>query len=301
MQEPSYIHEVKEVIVDMLDRLQIPFKTTDYDQDFHAACYKAAKERGIPLEGKCHMGRHTPIGIVMSTTAFAHLPSYETRIWIALYTAAFLAVEDICGHDADLLKGFYRRFSKGVKHGHPILDYYDLILREIPNHFEPFVADIMLQSCMDFIVAVVIECEMEKKPISASAKTFPGFLRILSGHAKMYAILVYPSEIPLQSYVEAIPALMNYLDYVNDVLSFYKEETGQESVNLVSNIARCNGQTKLQVLKQLADESAEAHRETLAVLSQHPDALEAYRRFSAGYVHFHIASARYMLADLWSM
>jgi len=87
----------------------------------------------------------------------------------------------------------------------------------------------------------------------------------------------------------------------SDIFSFYKEELANESINFISNIALCNGWTKLQALKNLADESVEAHHEVLAVLSQDRNALEAYKSFYKGYVYFHTSSARYKISQLWSL
>lgn len=90
------------------------------------------------------------------------------------------------------------------------------------------------------------------------------------------------------------------LIFASDVFSFYKGELLNESVKCISDIARCNGQTKSQALQQLIVESAKAHKEALTVLSEHPDALQAFQHFSKGLVLFYISSPRYKVADLWS-
>ncbi|SRR6266550_8989900 len=95
---------------------------------------------------------------------------------------------------------------------------------------------------------------------------------------------------------------MTYVKLIvaSEIFSFYRRELLHESGYCISNIARCSGQTKSQVLQQLLDKSVEAHQEVLAVLSTSPDALEAFRNFSKGLVHFHISSPRFKMADLWS-
>lgn len=45
------------------------------------------------------------------------------------------------------------------------MDTYDLILRELPDHFDTVVADMMLQSNMDFVVANVLEYEMQRREV----------------------------------------------------------------------------------------------------------------------------------------
>ena len=87
----------------------------------------------------------------------------------------------------------------------------------------------------------------------------------------------------------------------SDIFSFYKEELDNESVNCISNIALCNGWTKLQTLKNIGDETVEAQNEVLAVLSRDPNALEAYKSFCKGYVYFHTSTPRYKIGHLWSL
>ncbi|KAF8638694.1 hypothetical protein AX17_002016 [Amanita inopinata Kibby_2008] len=295
-----YVQKIKNVLQELMGQLNIPYHIPSFDHALHAACRRAAKDRGICLEGPVTIASYIPLGVVLASTAYAHLTDHETRVYIALYTSALVAVEDVCSHDFDLLKAFCHRFIRGRPHGHPILDCYDLILRELPDYFDLVVADMMLQSNMDFVVALVLEYEMQYKPMSPSARGFPVFLRNLSGAAKIYSMLAFPREIPLRSYVEVIPAEMTFVNFINDIFSFYKEELVHESVNCISNIARCSGRSKLQVLRDLADESVEAHKEILAVLSQSPEALKAFQHFCTGYVYFHTSSPRYKVSDLWS-
>ena len=53
------------------------------------------------------------------------------------------------------------------------MDTYDLILRELPDHFDTVVADMMLQSNMDFVVANVLEYEMQRREVCVCEVSFP--------------------------------------------------------------------------------------------------------------------------------
>lgn len=116
------------------------------------------------MDRDANIGPYIPLGVVLAETAYAHLPS-DSRIYIALFSAAVAAVEDLCRGEYELLKGFCLRYWRGLKHGHPILDDYDLILRELPQRFEFVVADMMLQSNMDFVTSLVLEYDMQDRPV----------------------------------------------------------------------------------------------------------------------------------------
>ncbi|KAK2462615.1 hypothetical protein APHAL10511_005348 [Amanita phalloides] len=302
--QKSYALQIQHILSTLLDQLQIPYTSPPYDHPLHDACIHGALSRGISLSGPVHIGPYLPVGVSISSNGYSHLPDPNTRVYIALYTAALVAVEDVCGNNIDLLRAFCHQFLTSAPHHHPIMDTYDLLLRELPTHFDPVPADMMLQSNIDFIVANVLEYEMQHRLVSPCATGFPVFLRNLSGAAKIYSLLAYPRNIPVRSYIQAIPASMTYVNFINDIFSFYKEELAHESVNCISNLARCTHRPKLAVLQHLADQSVHAHHEILAVLGDDPAdprVLTAYLAFCRGYVYFHTSSKRYRVPDLWQL
>ncbi|KAK2462611.1 hypothetical protein APHAL10511_005344 [Amanita phalloides] len=293
--------QIQNILETTLEKIQIPLAPKEYDQEFHNACLRGAEERGICLQGPVHIGLRLPAGVVMGSIAYGHLPDLSTRIFIALYTAGLLALEDVCGDDPSLLSTFCDRFFKSIPHGHPVVDAWDILTKELPLHFDRVQADIMRLSSMDFVLANFIEFELQHKTNSSHAQQFPVFLRNITGLAKPFAIFIFPRTIPFTSYVETVPAAMNFINFINDIFSFYKEELANETVNCISNIARCNGQTRLEACQYLADESVKAHKEILAVLDGKPEALAAYQTFATGYVDFHTLTKRYKIEELWQM
>ncbi|KAK2465869.1 hypothetical protein APHAL10511_001510 [Amanita phalloides] len=293
--------QIHNTLETLLGQLQVPFAIRDYDQELHNACLLGAQERGISLQGPAHIGIRLPVGVVMASIAYGHLPDPLTRVYIALYTAGLTSLEDLCGNDTKLLGAFCQRFFKSITHSHSVMDACDLLLRELPLHFDPVAADMMLLSSMDSIVANILEYEIQRNPISPSAQQFPFFLRNLTSLARPHSLFAFPKSIPFTSYIEAIPAMVNYISFINDTFSFYKEELANENVNCISNIARCTGRTKLDLLQHLADESVKAHKEILAVLKDRPEALAVYQVFATGTIHYHTSTKRYRLTELWTM
>jgi hypothetical protein len=117
----AHEHEIKDILEKLPGKLQIPYYQSKFDHVFHQRCICAANDRGFSLGGGVHFGPYIPLGAIMASTAYANI-CQETRIYIALYTAALVAVEDVCCNDYELLKGVCHRFLKGTSHGHPILD-----------------------------------------------------------------------------------------------------------------------------------------------------------------------------------
>jgi len=297
--ENTHACEIKYICENFLRRVEIPIQFVESDPIFYADCCREARSRGIDLDGATSILPYLDVGCDIAATAYAHL-SYEVRVYIALYTAAAVGAEDACNNDVDLLKNFSLSLIKGKNHGNLILDTYDLLLRELAERFEPFAAEAMFQSALDFCVGLVLEYEVNKKPaLARPAKEFPNFLRDLTGISRLYAIMIFIDGMPLRSWIEAVPALISYIQAINDIFSFYKEELANESNNFVSNKARSSGKPKIEALRSLTEHTVETYEEIVAVLSHNPAVLEAFKRFSNGYVDFHFGCKRYQLAKLW--
>lgn len=84
----------------------------------------------------------------------------------------------------------------------------------------------------------------------------------------------------------------------SDLLSFFKEELAGETINYVSISANASGISKVQVLKELADETVQFYQRGSRLFQSAPEAWKAFRGFTAGYVGFHALSIRYKLGQL---
>jgi len=78
----------------------------------------------------------------------------------------------------------------------------------------------------------------------------------------------------------------------------YKEEIAGEEGNFISLLAARKMISKTKAHRQVTDETLESDRVILELLGGNNEALEAYKRFRAGYVAFHTCSARYRLREL---
>lgn len=227
-----YTQEVKGICESLLDRIQTPFQIRPVDPPFKADCFQAARDRGVPLDGCYNIEPYLNAGIAIAALAYAHL-EYELRMYVALYTGIAIAVDDACKNDIDMLKNFTDRFYRGVAHGHPIMDSYDSIVREmvVPGRFDPFTSGTILQAALDYIIGMVFEYEIQDSLVRVvqtilrffltggqdspkPAKEFATFVRDLTGIGRMYAVLMFPRGLPLRSWMEVIPAAMRYIHII---------------------------------------------------------------------------------------
>ena len=85
----------------------------------------------------------------------------------------------------------------------------------------------------------------------------------------------------------------------SDIISFYKEELEGESLNRISLLASCKKCSKIDILRSIASETVESHRNALEILQSHEGAADVYKCYSQGMLDFHTSlHDRYRLGEL---
>jgi hypothetical protein len=291
--------DIREAITDLLVRCNLSFAAIPYDREFHNACCDVARSKGYAIDAPS-LQPFIPGGVVIATTTYAHLENKSTQIIIALYTAFLIYIDDVHQNDVGGIYGFNERFVLCQPQDDPVLESLASLLRELPKHFGRVSSNMMISSTLNFVTSLILDYETKDMPASPDAGNYAAFSRVMCGASETYAMFVFPTQIPLPVYIQAFPEVMNFLNKTNDVLSFYKEELAGETINHISNMARCRGVSKIEVLRLLCDEVVTCHLQSLNILSPHHEAHAVYSKFSQGYIDFHTSLTRYRLDELFS-
>ncbi|KAF4576377.1 terpene cyclase [Pleurotus pulmonarius] len=295
------LDHVRQCVNRFLTECKIPYIVKPFDQEFHEECCAEAARRGCPMEDAPGIRSISPklvSGVGMAVYTFGHLHDRPTQIYIALYTGLLMYVEDYMQHDVENVSTFNQKYIRGEPQGHPVLDALAALLDELPQRFEPIVANIILTSALNYITAVWLEHQTETLELSPHATSFAGFSRWISGSSEAFVLFVFASRLPLLVYIQAIPDMMTFLNYSNDMLSFYKEELAGETANHVSIVARCEGKTKEEVLQRITEDTIACHSRLRNILINHKEASEILDQLFEGYVSFHASLGRYRLEEL---
>lgn len=292
------IESLQATISSLLERCAIPYGTTLFDHALYQECFEEATRRGYPVEGigKCLSG-----GVVLVSTTYRHITDIRVRVFIALITSYAIYLDDIVDDREVLTTGidlFNERFMRCSPQEDHVLDAFADLLRETPKYFQRITSNIIVTSMLNAVTAFLLEQETKGMTLSRDAHGFPTFCRIMSGAADSYALFAFPPDLAVKHYIQSLPEMTVFVNNMNDILSFYKEELSGESVNRVSLLATCQGTSKYHVLSQLADATVDAHQTILKVLESNEVALTAYKNFSSGFVYFHTTLKRYRLSDL---
>ncbi|PYI03547.1 terpenoid synthase [Aspergillus sclerotiicarbonarius CBS 121057] len=140
--------------------------------------------------------------------------------------------------------------------------------------------------------------------LSRDASDYLVFFRAKTGVAEPFAFFCFPEDTnpedqDLAKYISAIPSIMLFLGYVNDLLSFYKEELKEgDSPGFIQSYAKVHGSNSLQALRQLRHNTIEEVRKIRSILSDDDFMAQRINQFIHGYILYHLCAGRYRLAEL---
>ncbi|KAF8878461.1 isoprenoid synthase domain-containing protein [Infundibulicybe gibba] len=295
------VDAIRGILVQFLRELDMPFPNPQYDHQFAQAACNEALRLGFPSTHlySPEFQRAFQLGVAMCVTLYPHL-SISRRYYICVYTACVAYLDNLGLEGATVVGEFNMLFLRNKKHMHPILDGFAILLRATHEHFSENTASMIITSTLDYISSLIIEYDQQDMMVHTAATNYPGYLRYLTGIGRSFALFFFPPHIPLRTYVQIIPDMMRYIDDVNDIFSFYKEELAGETSNKVCLVARVRGCTKLEAMEHLAQVSIDGARRMAVVLEFHPEACALARKYLVqGYVGFHALSReRYKLDDL---
>ncbi|KAJ5827276.1 Trichodiene synthase [Penicillium robsamsonii] len=240
----------------------------------------------------------------IATTAFQMTP-FDIQCTVAIFTTYCLIIDD-SAHGLEF-KQHLKRFSICLltrqPQESPVLESMGEFLSSFHSIFGQFSGDMIIKDTLQFISACYAEAESENLQFPAEAHLFPSYLRLKVGVAEAYSFMLFPiaqfSEAECLRYcLPLIPYLIWVFNWINDIMSFYKELVETDHFNFVANSARCKGQTQIEFLRKLCDDTSDVIRTLRTLGKTHPRLSKAVEAFVSGYVTYHLTQTRYRLEDL---
>ncbi|KAK0234405.1 isoprenoid synthase domain-containing protein [Armillaria nabsnona] len=260
-------------------------------------CIKEGERRGYALDV---LRPSLPVGLNLVAAAFRHIANVKVKVYIVFFTAFMTYLDDAYPDDPDALVGvpnFTKHFASSEKQPTKMLDDVANLLAEASQLFGPVSADFIVHAALKFITTLILEIQSKNEP-GQKVDRYALYLRELSGIGEAYAMFIFPAELPYDVYVQALPLIRDFINFGNDITSFYKEECEGETHNLVSFLAEARGEPKSKALYYVVEMCMEAYERTLIILLPHKEAQEMYKDFVKGFLVFHLGAKRYRLGEL---
>lgn len=234
--------------------------------------------------------------------------------YIALYTTFLLYVDDRAERDLENVLPDLKRVSSAAYSGLRDLKcddsvinlWSELVATETGKLYGPYATGVITKGFVDYILGNIVETSF------AAALNLPAkfgqraskFVRDKTGAGEAYAHFIFPEHLAeeskhLPTYVPFIACILDVIDDVNDVLSFFKESVvGNEMNTNIMNRARTSSCGPHDVLKQIGEEVAETISVVSAGLAGKGIAETLWKDFINGYIMWHICDDRYRLKEI---
>ncbi|PCH34384.1 terpenoid synthase [Wolfiporia cocos MD-104 SS10] len=279
------------IINEFLSRMKYSYPDRPRDYELEAR----VKDITRSWKDEAALRRHIITGISITETSYSHLPAVDAKVAIAVLTGIVTSIDD---PTASAATNFSQRLCNGsIREDPGILGHLAKILANMWDLYPRYSAGLILTSTLDLLNGEMLG----EDACGGLARTIPfvEYHRGLTGMPGAYACFIwektrFPDE---RVYAQAIPTATVYINFANDILSFYKEALAGETTTYIYNRARVAGKAQLETLREVVDETVAAYEKTCAILGE-GDAKDAWVSFAEGYIQFHLLSPRYRLQEL---
>jgi len=241
--------------------------------------------------------RYTQTGLDIVATAFRHTPP-DAQVLSAICTMCTAAFDDgVVSMEASLQ--FTQRFIDRVPQLHPLLDLYVDTMVKMREPYKGYSASAMVANCLDFGNAEMFTRQAGALELGPDSGSYIEYMRMKEGFSDCYACFIWPHATCPDSkrFIQAIYGAANFINVVNDMFSFYKEEKAGETWTYVHNFAKVHGMTVPEALENVKQQAIDVVKRIRNVLGEGPER-DAWESFAAGYTQFHLMTARYQLVEI---
>lgn len=299
MSPSEIIHASRRSIRDFLARTGFSETQTDFIRDLELET--RLEDITKHWEDRDKLQEKIRTGIIMGSTAYRHT-TIDTRVAIALLTTFCTAIDDpvtlaLWGEDAALQ--FHRMLCQGtVQQTSSMFAELSNLLSRMWEYFPRFAASAILSSTLAFLNMTLLQMEAKDVVLRPDALPFVEYRRVQDGLPEVFAVFIWEKEkFPdVQTYIQAIPIIGDYLNHTNDILSFYREELVGETGNYIHDRAAVTGKSLADTLHEVVEETVNAAERVRRMLGE--EARDAWDQFTKGYIVFHTSNPRYRLLEL---
>ncbi|KAH6622421.1 trichodiene synthase [Boeremia exigua] len=276
--------------------------------NLHYAYAKAARHFAQPKQQqliKAHPKRlQASLQTIVAMVVYAWVRvDCEVMADLSIHYTYMLLLDDSDDHPEKTMDTFYDDLLAGRPQQH---SWWQMVNEQFPTllqHYGPYCKLNLVRSTTDFFQG----CWIEQHNFQGypGSYDFPGFLRRMNGLGHCVGASIFPKKqftetTHFKEITSAIAQMENWMVFVNDLLSFFKEwDEPRDQASLVNNYAICDRTSLLEALEKLTRDCIRDSEQIVEVFAdKHEDIKETLTLFCQGYITWHLSDPRYRLDEL---
>ncbi|KZT01139.1 terpenoid synthase [Laetiporus sulphureus 93-53] len=284
------------VILDFLKKVDFMFP--EYTRD---AVLEARVKEAVQLwENGDLLRPHLVTAIILTATAHNNIPSLNTKVQITLFTTLIIAIDDPAVFNALGVRTFLLKMCTGdIQHNAGMLGEFTKILGHMWDHYSGFSANTIYASALRYINASLLENDFSGLPLSPDDFRFVEYKRGMRTTTEAYACFIWEKfRFPdTKVFMQAVPDVMLYVNYVNDILSFYKEELAGDTDTYIHKRASVTRKSVPETLQAVISDTVATVERIRDILGE-GEVRDAWETFAVGYIGAYMVNPRYRLKDV---
>ncbi|KAK1492451.1 trichodiene synthase [Colletotrichum tamarilloi] len=298
-------------------------------RNLHYAYAKAAKHFAQPTQQR--LIKASPRRLQASLQTIVAMVVYawvrvdpEVMADLSIHYTYMLVLDDSQDDPDATMQSFYQDLLAGKPQRHPWWQMVNAQFPTVLSHYGPYCGLNLVRSTTDckepwnahnsHVPAqeakrstIFQGCWIEQHNFQGfpGSYDFPGFLRRMNGLGHCVGASIFPKaqfdeKVLFTEITSVISQMENWMVFVNDLLSFYKEfDEPRDQTSLVNNYAKCDRITLAEALNKLTRDTIRCSEQIVEVFAdKDPSIADTLQTFCQGYVTWHLSDPRYRLREL---
>jgi len=154
---------IRAILQDLFNQYDISYPSSGsilLDPSYYSDCCAYALSKGYTVTSSSEFYRPIQVGAIMGQLGYGHLPDRAAQIYVAMFTAVLVLVDDVAQSDVERARAFCGCFINGCPQPDPGFELVAQTLHDAAKLYAPVRAAMIVNSALNFINGSVLEYDL---------------------------------------------------------------------------------------------------------------------------------------------